>query len=612
MNVFYEEEGSFKVGAVLADHGTSLQVEAPHGKRSKVKAGNVLFRFDQPLQGFLETAHKAADDIDLEFLWECCGQDEFSYDALARDYFGHSPSAQESAALLIRLHGAPVYFYKKGKGRYRAAPPDALKAALASLERKRQQALLQSQYVEQLTRCELPEPFRARISELLYKPDRNTVEVKALEQAASALKLTPLRVLEKCGAIGSSHDYHLNRFLFEHFPRGTGFPELGGAPPSIELPMAQVQAFSIDDATTTEIDDAFSVEPLPGGGWRVGIHIAAPAVGIPAATALDEVAAARLSTVYMPGGKITMLPEPVIASYSLTEGRICPAVSLYLELGPDLAVRATSTAVEQLRIAANLRHDALEEQFNEQTLSAGLGEFPFAGELKLLWELATVFEAGRGRPEPVRMVQMDYNFYVESDRVRIVERKRGSPVDKLVAEMMILVNSEWGRALAEAGVPAIYRVQSNGKVRMSTVPSAHQGLGVAQYIWSSSPLRRYVDLINQRQIIAWQHGEAPPYVANSEPLLAAMRDFEVMYEIYADFQRTMERYWCLRWLIQEGVSTTRAEVLRESLVKIDRIPLVARVVSLPELQPGTRVSLAVSHIDLLDLTFHAEYLGKEH
>ena len=122
-------------------------------------------------------------------MWTSCGsaaaQDEFSYDVLARDYFGHAPSALESAALLLRLHGAPMYFYKKGKGRYRAAPADALKAALASVERKRQQALAQARYVEQLARFELPEEFKPRLHELLYKPDRNTIEVKALEQAAS-------------------------------------------------------------------------------------------------------------------------------------------------------------------------------------------------------------------------------------------------------------------------------------------------------------------------------------------------------------------------------------------------------------------------------------------
>jgi exoribonuclease-2 len=609
MNVFYEEQGSFRIGTILADTDTSLQVEAPHGKRSKVKASSVLFRFNQPLSGFMEGAQRAAEDMDLDFLWECCGQEEFSYDTLARDYFGHLPDPREAAAVLLRLHGAPMYFYRKGKGRYRAAPPEALKAALASVERKRQQALLQAQYVEQLQRFELPAAFRPRLAELLYKPDRSTVEVKALEEAAGELKLSTLRLLEKCGAIPSTRDYHFDRFLFEHFPRGIGFAASGDTAPLIELPGADVAAFSIDDSTTTEIDDAFSVSPVPGGGWRIGIHIAAPALGIAPGSPVDQEAATRLSTVYTPGEKITMLPDSAIAHYSLTEGRTCPALSLYLEVTSDLAVRGSRTALEQVRIAANLRHAELEAQFNEESLTAVLPDFPFARELKLLWELATVLEAGRGRPEQVRAVYMDYNFYLDNERVRIVERRRGSPVDKLVSELMILVNSEWGRALAEARIAGIYRVQSNGKVRMSTVPSGHHGLGVSQYIWASSPIRRYVDLVNQRQLVAWHRGEPAPYTAGSEQLLSVMRDFEIASDIYAEFQHTMERYWCLRWLIQEGVVTTSAEVIRENLVKIDRVPLMARVMSLPTLEPGVKVELKISDIDLLELTFHAEYIG---
>jgi exoribonuclease-2 len=608
MNVFYEEEGSFKVGAVLADNGTSLQVEAPHGKRSKVKAANVLLRFDGSFASFMEEAQQAADAIDVDFLWECCSQDEFSFETLAREYYGRAPDALESAALLIRLHGAPMYFYRKGKGRYKAAPAEALKAALASVERKRLQAAQQARYLEQLSHCELPEEFKPRINELLYRPDRNTIEVKALEQAATEAGMSTAHLLQRCGAIPSSEEYHLNRFLLEHFPHGAQFvPPAEALPAPADLPLAQAQAFSIDDITTTEIDDAFSVRTLAQGGWEVGVHIAAPALGIAVGSSLDEAAAARLSTVYMPGRKITMLPEAVIERYTLSQGRTVPALSLYLELAPDLRLRGTRSAVEAVHIAANLRHDTLEASFNEEALHATRSDYPFHEELRVLWELATVLEAGRNRPEPARALNMDYSFYVENERVRIVPRKRGTPIDKVVSEMMIFVNAECGRQLAESGAAAIYRAQTEGKVRMSTVPAAHQGLGVAQYTWVSSPLRRYVDLVNQRQLIAHVRGEAPPYAPRSERMLTAMRDFEQAYEAYGEFQRGMERYWCLRWLIQESVTLAGAEVVRENLIKIDDIPLITRAAGLPYLAPGTHVEVEISGIDLLALDLRAQY-----
>jgi len=607
MNVFYEEDGAFKVGAILADNDASLQVEAAHGKRSKVKSSHVLFRFDGALSTFAEEAQRIAQEIDVDFLWECCGQDEFGFETLARDYFGHSPGALEQAAVLYRLHGAPMYFYRKGKGRYRPAPADALKAALASVERKRQQALQQARYLEELTAFRLPVEFRPILPQLLYRPDRNTMEVKALEQAASQAGLSTAELLSRCGAITSSRDYHVNRFLFDHFPAGAAareFPVVAFPP---ELELAPVQAFSIDDATTTEIDDAFSVRPLDGGGWEIGIHIAAPALGIPPGSDLDREAGSRLSTVYMPGDKITMLPPAAIEHYTLAEGRVVPAVSLYLDVAQDLRIRATRSVVERVQVTANLRHDALEAHFNEESIAAVRQDFPFGPELKILYDLATVLEGGRGRPEQPRAVHMDYSFYVEGERVRIVQRKRGAPMDKVVSEMMIYANSEWGRQLAEAGVAAIYRAQGNGKVRMSTIPAAHQGLGVAYYTWISSPLRRYVDLLNQQQLVSWLRGVTPPYVPKSERLLTAMRDFEQAYEAYNEFQRMMERYWCLRWLAQENVTTTYAEVIRENVAKIGDMPLIGKIHGLPFAAPGSIVEVDISDIDLLAIDFRAQY-----
>jgi exoribonuclease-2 len=116
-----------------------------------------------------------------------------------------------------------------------------------------------------------------------------------------------------------------------------------------------------------------------------------------------------------------------------------------------------------------------------------------------------------------------------------------------------------------------------------------------------------VDLVNQRQLIALARGEAPPYLGNDAALLSAMRDFELAHDAYGEFQRQMERYWCLRWLIQENRSAADATVIRESLVRFDELPLVLRVPSLPALDPGTRVELEIGDIDLLELTLRCEF-----
>jgi exoribonuclease-2 len=607
MNVFYEEEGAFKVGSVLADQDTSLQVEAPHGKRSKVKASSVLFRFDSAgLASFLDEAHKLAAGMDADFLWQCSGQQEFGFEALAREYFGRAPTPAESAGLLLRLHGAPMYFYKKGKGRYRPAPPEALKAALASIERKRREAEKREQYVADLLASKLPPEFVPFLGRLLYGPDKQGLEWKALEEACDRVKTTPARLLERCGALPDPHEYHLNRFLFEHFPRGTALPDLAvQAPP--ELPLAEVEAFSIDDATTTEIDDALSVTRRPGGGVLVGIHIAAPAFGLSPESALDAIARERLSTVYYPGGKITMLPPQAIQPYSLSEGGARPALSLYLEVAADGTIASRTTRVERVPIAENLRHDTLEAVFNETTLAAGRIEHRFGDALATLWRFASALETARRGAAAEYEPRPEYSFHVEDGRVRIDRRSRGTPMDRIVSELMIQVNGSWGRYLAENRATAIYRVQGGGKVRMSTVPAGHEGLGVDSYAWSSSPLRRYVDLVNQRQLIALARGEPVPYSTNDERLLSAMRDFEVAHDAYGEFQRQMERYWCLRWLLQEGVRSVTATVIRESLVRFDELPMVVRVPSLPALAPGTRVELAVSEPDLLELILPCEF-----
>jgi exoribonuclease-2 len=558
----------------------------------------------------LGAAQKLADTMDVDFLWQCCGEQEFGFEELAAEYFGARPSAVQATALLLKLHAAPMYFYRRGRGRYKAAPEESLKAALAGIERKQRQAAQLEHYVEELEAGRLPgefEPIRAR---LLYKPDRNSIEAKALEAACARLKLSPARLFERCGALPSSADFHLDRFLFEHFPEGVGFPALGSFEPQAELPPAEAPAFSIDDAATTEIDDAFSVVERSDGSVRVGVHIAAPALGIPVDSALDAIARRRLSTVYMPGDKITMLPPEIIERYTLVAGKRVPALSLYCELTPSLEIAATESRLEAVWIDANLRHDSLDTVFNAEAVAARQVAHPLGSALLKLHDWGQRLEGSRSRPDAAREPRAEFTFHVANERVEIVQRKRGAPIDKVVSELMILVNNHWGRVLDAQGWAAVFRSQQDGRVKMSSHAAPHQGLGVAHYVWASSPLRRYVDLINQRQLAALIRGEPPPYPRNSEALFAAMRDFELMYDIYADFQRQMERYWCLRWMVQEAASTLAGKVIRDGLVRLELLPLVVRVPSLPDAPAGTRVELAVGAVDLIELGVECEFRRK--
>ncbi|ACT50140.1 ribonuclease catalytic domain-containing protein [Methylovorus glucosotrophus] len=610
MNVFYEEDGGFKVAAIMTENPGSLQVEALTGKRSKIKSANVLMKFEQSLSGFMEAANAEAEQLDIPFLWECCGEDEFAFDALAQDYYGQKPTPVQSAAVAIRLHSAPVYFYRKGKGHYKAAPADTLNAALAAIEKKRLQAEKIATFAEQLKAGELPKEFRSKLDMLFYDPDKNSMEWKALEQAAAETHTGHVQVLAAAGAIASIHDYHLGAFLREYFPKGTGFDAVAALPPVDDLPLAEVEAFSIDDSTTTEIDDALSVTPLGNGLTRVGIHIAAPALGILPDSPLDAVALHRLSTVYMPGNKITMLPEEAIEPFSLNAGHERPALSLYLDVAADFSIVHRESRVERVRIVENLRHDALEPYFNEATLAEDSGH-PYWARLLFLFNLAEALEKARGKYDPTRPPQLDYNFYVTDGKVQIVARRRGSPMDKLVAELMIEANSQWGLLLKEHAIPGIYRAQNGGKVYMTTQAEPHQGLGVGQYAWSTSPLRRAVDLINQRQVISVLRAEPPVYPPNSDLLASAMRNFDQTYNAYNEFQTRMERYWCLQYLVQENIQEIGATVWRENLVRLDNLPYITKVHSLPELAPGTRVKLEIRQVDTLMMELDTRFKGVE-
>ncbi|WP_431263764.1 ribonuclease catalytic domain-containing protein [Roseateles chitinivorans] len=632
MFALFEDAGKFLAGRILSEADSSMQIELESGKRVKVKSAHVLLKFDKPSPAeLIADGQRLAEEIDLDLAWEFAPEGEFGFADLARDYFDAKSTLAQQAGALFRLFEAPHYFRRMGKGQFKKAPAETVKAALLGIERKKQIAAQIEQWAAELAEGQCPAPIGDQIYKILFRPDKNGPEYKAVVEAAKRSHKAPLDLLKDAGAIASPYQFHWKRFLFEHFPKGTNFPALSAPEIKDALPLAPVRAFSIDDSATTEIDDALSVQGLGTGTVIFGVHIAAPGLAIQPDSPVDKVARERFSTVYMPGWKLTMLPDDVVQAYTLIEGRDCPAVSIYLTMDEaTLEITARETKLDRVPIAANLRHDKLDDVITDATLTGEApAEYDFAPELAFAYRLAKDLKAKRevvrGKPETFN--RPDYNFRLDNDGaepagtelVSISTRKRGTALDLIVAEAMILANSSWGGFLAECGVPGIYRSQASLapgiKVRMGTKPAPHAGMGVSQYTWATSPLRRYVDLVNQWQIIACaRHGKtaalAAPFKPKDAALFSVISGFDAAYSAYNGFQSGIERYWTLRHLQQQGITELTASVLKDGLVRADELPLVFRALGCENLPRNAHVKVRITGLDELTLDLHANLVER--
>ena len=619
MYVLFDDSGKFKAEKIFSDAETTMQVESASGKRSKIRKNSVYFEFSQPEpSALLAQAEQAAAELDVDFLWECAPQDEdFNAIEFAEDYYGHSPSSVEKAALIFALHAAPAYFHRRGRGLYKAAPPDILEAALAAIERKRQQDEQQAQWTEAMLAGELPPAIAAVANSLLSTPDKNSLEWKAFDEAVKQSHRSPEQLLLDLNAWDSPLALHRHRFFSKYFPKGTDF-----APIKLDsdwgshLTVADVTAYSVDDAGTTEIDDALSVQNLGPDQWRIGIHIAAPALAIERDNDLDQLAKQRLSTLYLPGQKVPMLPADLIQQFSLQAGELRPALSLYVDLDLNQQTIIThQTRLERLQVKENIVQQDLDPYVSVAALEDSSAELPYADWLRPLWAVTQMLSQQRtvvrGRPENNNRTEFLFHLQGRAEDpnsvVQLIPRVRNAPVGLITAEMMILANNLWGGLLAQYEVPGIYRSQQNMRTRMSTHALPHDSIGVPQYAWSTSPLRRYVDLVNQRQIIAAaEHGVSARLVAPFKPkeaeLYGLISAFEAQYGAWGDFQNLMERYWVLRWLKQQAIQHMPATVIKDDLVRFDLAPFVTRIPGLGEVERGQALVLDILDTDELELT----------
>ena len=641
MNLLYEEGGDIKIATVQSATGSgdaeSWQATSLSGKKIKLKSKEVWLRFEKPeAQVVMDEASILSKDVDLQLLWDCAPDEEFGLVDVSLEYFGAQATISQQTSLAIALQGAPVFFRRKGRGRFQRAPLEQLQAGLAALERKQKDLEQQSVWQQEFISGAFPEVLRSVANQLLFSPDKNTSAYKALMAACAESGESPVQLMIRCGAIDSPLAYHQGMFLKAHFPHGAQHnPSIGidqGAYDAVitELPLADVRAFSIDDSGTTEIDDALSVTELKEGGHRIGVHIAAPGLAIAKDDPLDQVARNRMSTVYFPGDKITMLPDSVIEQFSLDEGLPRPALSIYVDIDSEgLVDRSTlQMRAELVPMAANLRLEDLEHLVSEESLADEDASYPYHHELAILWKAAKHLHAGRqekrvtnglraeqlGLTDPNALAR-DFHFHIKEvdgdQRVEINPRQRGSILDTIVAEWMIFCNSASGQLLSDHGLPGLFRTQKGWgplRTRMQTTPGPHEGLGLDYYAWCTSPLRRYSDLVNQWQLIALaKHGVTAKMMAPFPPrdatLMGIAADFESCYQAYGEYQDRLEKYWCLRWATQDGDSKTiYVRHLKEGMSRVEIVPLHLPIPELASQPRMTRAQVVLSDVDLLQLS----------
>jgi exoribonuclease II len=696
MYLIFEQQKNICFAKVVksTEHHHHVLIEYPvmlKNKEAKIKLKEAIFSDSK--------SHSATDfeaaiaGIDIELLWEYAPEEGVELSDLAKEYFSHV-GACEIFALLHVLFENPIYFLRKNDVWQKASIEQLNQAKAAVLKRQEQDALKQS-YQNQLLAGELPKDFEGLVFELLFQPNKNSIEFKALD-AVAKLKNTDIQALFlKLGAIKNARVFHEMKFLQNQFPKGVAHqtPEFGAllAKKLDALPVNNlVQAFSIDDAATTEIDDAFSIQyhPEKEGFFTLGIHIAAPSLGIEIDDHWDRAARERLSTVYAPSQKITMLPDDVISKFTLKEGQLCPALSLYLEiekktpinhldqnqdqnqnavsseksekseklnntaeqksndLTQEYIIHQTTSVAEKIYISHNIRYDLLEDIITPQHLSnqnkAAIDQetrYPHAQEIHDLWYLAQFLFAKRqiARQKfglrPDQLEKTEYSFVIHGakdlqnesqdnqsadlnqERVELIKRKRGSPLDLIVAELMILANQTWALFLHEHKLTAIYRTQKTWggfRTRLQTHKDVHEGLGVEAYIWSTSPLRRYLDLLHQWQILAAiEYGNAAAlqsiFNQDNTRVFQILQNFQEVYSAYQEYQQKMEDYWCLRWISQENIKEITGTIGKEGWVRFHDLPLSKKLQQLSE-HKGKHVRLNLQGIDELNLSLELQVL----
>jgi exoribonuclease II len=632
--VEFLDEGRLKPGLVVREQGDQLAVTEAGGRERSIARNLVLLRYPErkvtreTLAAAVATleAERAqlTAKLDLNLLWEVVHEHERSFGAeeLAELFFGRR-SACATSVMLEALFNDRLYFVRRHL-EFAARSAEQVERLRVQYDKVRLRSEA-SRHTRNLIRGVLEEglvvppeeaaPLIAELRRYLENPFTRSRDLTAMIEAA-VTDIAPAEaayeILERLGAPLPGP-----RFVIIGGVR-TGFPEAAiiAADQAVVPPRSagdDTAAVTIDDYDTVEVDDALSCEALADGGLRVRVHIALVADFVDINGPIDREAAARATTVYLPEATIRMLPDPIACNAaSLIAGEERHVLTTDVRLSATGEIAGYSIYPSRIRIAARLSYDACDALLMAESETAQ------ATAVRRMNDAASRLRERRRLAGALLVHRREPKIKVSADgEIELTIIDNMSPSRQLVAELMVLSNYAAARWAADHRVPIIYRVQptmggdfATQRPRLSLHPEFHAGVGLEYYAQVSSPIRRYMDLVLQRQLLA-ALAEPPTLAYQADELLTVLANAEAAEAEGKELERHAKRYWILRYLERNALGLPlEAIALRDGAsAELDAYAIRGSLHGAPNLTSQSRIMVRIARVEPLRGWLTLDYLG---
>jgi exoribonuclease-2 len=660
--VVYREHGHLVLGVVhkLTSSPDTVRVEvtAEDGKKIILPQDRIMFDCKQTLaltgpsaeikkqlQALHEQIRSAAQAVDLKELWELL-QEETTEAWPWKELAGLVLSTQDTpiamAGVLEALYGQNLYFKERKAGEFTLRDAKSIEEVLHQQQREQERAQAQEGFFAWLRaqlagpRPAVPPPSGAdRYLDLikglaLYGEffDKRPQALKLLDEIGFRSKGHPwdvaFQLLVALGVWAPDEELSLLRYQIPTQFSAEALQEAERAPVfALETPgyadLSSLFTFTVDDAETTDIDDALSVS-VENGKVVIGIHITDVGYFVPPGSELDKAALARGTSVYLPVRRFPMLPPALSEEKaSLCAGAIRPSLSFFARIDETGNIRDERICRGALCVGRRLTYSEA-----DAILRSGDDSDPCTVPLRNLLHITQVRKALRVAQGAVIIEGEEVKVRVTNGDISVAVLPQDSPSRGLVSECMILANEMAARYCHTHQLPALYIAQPQPEEpvpatgtfptqrvyvhtarramkpsQIGTTPAAHAALGLSVYTQATSPLRRYHDLQIQHQIKHHlAHGTA---LLSEEQLQVVAASAQEASGNARRCERESTRYWLLRHLEKQKGHTVQGQVVREqygrSFIELDETLLVVAVNASPPLPLGASVHIVISHVD---------------